>query len=109
MKNMVYFTGKTTSINVHFTPQSEVKTLNVEVKAHLGPIWIPYSIDKSDACKDSGLTCPLPATKEQSYEYALKVSTSYPSVSIITIILNLPFLIRFFNVNHPFWSVFFLR
>ena len=76
-----YNLGKETSIAVHFTPANVVKTLAVKVKAHLGVIWVPYTIDKPDACKDSGLTCPLTAGTEQNYEYALTVSTAYPSVS----------------------------
>ena len=78
--------GQTSSIIVHFTPTTEVKALKVKVKAHVGPIWVPYSIDKQDACKDSGLTCPLSAAKEANYEYALKVSTGYPSVSPSSIV-----------------------
>ena len=75
--------GQSSSIAVHFTPTNAAKTLAVSVHAKVATFWVPYSIDKPDACKDSGLTCPLAAGKEADYEYSLKVSTSYPSVSMI--------------------------
>eukprot|EP00111_Clytia_hemisphaerica_P017947 TCONS_00053104-protein len=74
--------GQSSSIAVHFTPANVAKTLAVSVHAKIASFWVPYSIDKPDACKDSGLTCPLAAGTEADYEYSLKVSTAYPSISL---------------------------
>ena len=40
---------------------------------------IPFPLDNADACKDSGLTCPL-QEGDHSYHYTMFVKTVYPKV-----------------------------
>ena len=74
--------GQAYAIAINFQPTNVVKTLAVKVHAYVFNVPVPYTIDKPDACKDSGLTCPLASGAESNYEYALKLATTYPDVSI---------------------------
>ena len=44
-------------------------------------VSIPFHIDNPDACKKSGLTCPLKPKLSVTYQAVLQVKTAYPDVS----------------------------
>jgi len=44
---------------------------------------VPFPIPNPDACKDSGLTCPLNNGKQYTYATNIFIRTEYPSVRAI--------------------------
>ena len=64
--------------------EAQVASVKAEVHGIVAGIPVPFPLPNSDACKNSGLTCPMPANQKQTYQNELPVKSEYPSVSITT-------------------------
>lgn len=53
------------------------------VHGKIGPVWIPFSVDEPNACKDQGIVCPMTAGKEYTFKTVLPIKALYPSVCMV--------------------------
>jgi len=76
--------GTNSTIEVHFTPATDLTDLTTDIHAKIGPIWVPYPMDKSlvDACKSDFIKCPMKAGVDNYYHFSLLVSTTYPKLNL---------------------------
>lgn len=74
--------GQNATITIQFKPHVEILKLSTKIEAKVGPIWVNYPLDHTDACTDDNLICPIKAETDNTYKFSLKVSTSYPAVSV---------------------------
>ena len=44
--------------------------------------WLPYALYNPDACKNSGLKCPLKPGEEALYHASVDIKSIYPAVSV---------------------------
>jgi len=77
---------KGTFVMINFTFESNIDetSLKSHVCGQLGsiPYCVPFPLAKSDACKDSGLKCPVKAHHAVSFDALLEVKSMYPSVNV---------------------------
>lgn len=75
--------GTNQTFNLNFIPSVVTTTLKADVHGIIGSIPIPFHIgEKENACKDSGLDCPLVAGQEYHYTTTIPVLKSYPKMSV---------------------------
>lgn len=43
---------------------------------------IPFPIENSNACKDSGLTCPIKSGQDNNFNLKIKVKDSFPAINV---------------------------
>ena len=68
-------------IPLPFLDVDETKlTSKVSAKLNSFTPWIPFPLGNPDACKSSGLTCPLKHNVDVDFAPVLEVKTMYPSV-----------------------------
>ncbi|XP_068629124.1 ecdysteroid-regulated 16 kDa protein-like [Battus philenor] len=70
------------TINLEFTPEKDIKSVETEVHGVIMNLPVPFPLPQPDACKDTGLTCPLKAGQSVSYKSTLPVLKSYPKVTV---------------------------
>ncbi|CAH0726770.1 unnamed protein product, partial [Brenthis ino] len=70
------------TISVEFTPSVNVKALETVVHGVIMNLPVPFPLPQPDACKDSGLVCPLKAGDKQSYKTTMPILKSYPKVRV---------------------------
>ncbi|XP_014364392.2 ecdysteroid-regulated 16 kDa protein [Papilio machaon] len=70
------------SINLEFTPSKDIKNLETEVHGVIMNLPVPFPLPQPDACKDTGLSCPLKAGEVAKYKSTLPVLKSYPKVKV---------------------------
>ena len=75
--------GGTSSVTIKFASTSPSKTLTSSVWARVGA-WFPYPMPKSNACKYSGVPCPLKPNEEVTYNYKMEIKSIFPKVSTST-------------------------
>ena len=73
--------GKNATISIKFTPTDIAQTLTSNVHADIGT-WLPYPLPDPDACKSSGLTCPLKPGVESMYHYTMDIKAPISHVSL---------------------------
>jgi Niemann-Pick C2 protein len=74
--------GTNASIGITFTTNSDISAINVLIHGIIAGVPVPFPAPQPDACKDSGLTCPLSAKGTYSYMVQLPILTSYPAVKL---------------------------
>ena len=78
--------GEKQSIIVKFNPQYNVTKLKTIVyggqHSLFGRLWVPFYLPNSNACRYSGLQCPLAVDEEETYKFTIDVSKAYPSVRL---------------------------
>lgn len=79
--------GTEVSVDFHFHPDVDETKLTSKVSAKLNSFtpWIPFPLGNPDACKSSGLTCPLKHNVDVDFAPVLEVKTMYPSLDSIFI------------------------
>ncbi|CAH2090097.1 unnamed protein product [Euphydryas editha] len=70
------------SITVEFTPSVETKSLETVIHGIIMNLPVPFPLPQPDACKDSGLVCPIKAGEKVSYKASMPVLKSYPKVKV---------------------------
>uniref|UniRef100_A0A0L8HF34 MD-2-related lipid-recognition domain-containing protein n=1 Tax=Octopus bimaculoides TaxID=37653 RepID=A0A0L8HF34_OCTBM len=60
-----------------------INSATVKVYGIINGINIPFPVSPADACKDSGLHCPLSPGITANYHYSMHVLPSYPSLLVI--------------------------
>ncbi|CAG5134817.1 unnamed protein product [Candidula unifasciata] len=76
--------GTVVEIDFQFQSYNPQATLKSVVHGQIsGSPWLPFPLGNPDACKDSGLTCPIPANTTLNYKPNLKVLSSYPALKVL--------------------------
>ncbi|BFZ07060.1 hypothetical protein BsWGS_10099 [Bradybaena similaris] len=76
--------GTVVVINFQFQSYDSEAVLTSVVHGSIeGSPWIRFPLGDPDACKNSGLNCPIPANTTLNYTPVLKVLDSYPAVNVI--------------------------
>uniref|UniRef100_A0A5S6QZM0 MD-2-related lipid-recognition domain-containing protein n=1 Tax=Trichuris muris TaxID=70415 RepID=A0A5S6QZM0_TRIMR len=75
--------GTSPKIKIAFTPNSLTTQLKAVVHGIVKGIPVPFPLPNPDACKDSGITCPLSAKVPAVYEQAFEIKKSYPSIGLL--------------------------
>ncbi|KPI90959.1 PREDICTED: ecdysteroid-regulated 16 kDa protein-like [Papilio xuthus] len=70
------------TISLEFTPSKDIKNLETEVHGVIMNLPVPFPLPQPDACKDTGLRCPLKAGDVANYKSTLPVLKSYPKVKV---------------------------
>nr|QJI08243.1 Niemann Pick type C [Histia rhodope] len=70
------------TISIEFTPTQELKAVEAVVHGILMNLPVPFPLPQPDACKDSGLTCPLAANQKVKYVTSLPILKSYPQITV---------------------------
>ncbi|KAJ8719379.1 hypothetical protein PYW08_011554 [Mythimna loreyi] len=70
------------TFSIEFTPNKEVKGVQTVVHGVIMNLPVPFPLPQPDACKDNGLTCPLPAGQLASYHTTMPILKSYPKVRV---------------------------
>ncbi|KAF9420119.1 hypothetical protein HW555_003532 [Spodoptera exigua] len=70
------------TFSIDFTPVKEVKEIQTIVHGVIMNLPVPFPLPQPDACKDNGLTCPLPAGQPQKYHTTMPILKSYPKVKV---------------------------
>jgi len=74
--------GTNPKITIVFTPKNEITALKSSIDGVL-PAGMEAPFMKSDACKGSGLTCPVAANKESTYTTTVPVLQEYPEWKVV--------------------------
>ncbi|CAH1637067.1 unnamed protein product [Spodoptera littoralis] len=70
------------TFSIEFTPMSSVTEVQAIVHGVIMNLPVPFPLPQPDACKDNGLTCPLPAGKPVKYQTTMPILKSYPKVKV---------------------------
>jgi len=76
-------TGTDVSLTVDFTSLVETDKVKAVVHGIIGGVPLPFPFPHSDACQDSGLTCPLHNGVNNTYTTTLPIQKSYPKIKVI--------------------------
>ncbi|XP_019633349.1 PREDICTED: epididymal secretory protein E1-like [Branchiostoma belcheri] len=75
--------GQNVSVVLEFTTNKQITKASAVVHAIVLDVRVPHEIPNPDACKDSGLKCPIAAGGTYNYTSSLLVSKSYPSIKFV--------------------------
>lgn len=75
--------GKNASFAVTFTINEDSTSAKAIVHGIIAGVPVPFPIPNPDACKDSGLTCPLKKGTQYTYTTQIFVRTEYPSIKLV--------------------------
>nr|WHU50415.1 Niemann Pick type C2 protein [Grapholita molesta] len=70
------------TITIDFTPSVAAADITTEVHGVIMNLPVPFPLPQPDACKGSGLNCPLKAGVPVNYVTSLPVLKSYPKVKV---------------------------
>ncbi|XP_047534102.1 ecdysteroid-regulated 16 kDa protein-like [Vanessa atalanta] len=70
------------SIAIDFTPTVDAKNLETVVHGIIMNLPVPFPLPQPDACKDSGLVCPIKSGEKVSYRSSMPILKSYPKVKV---------------------------
>ncbi|XP_030384253.1 NPC intracellular cholesterol transporter 2 homolog a [Scaptodrosophila lebanonensis] len=73
----------TVSFSIDFSLAEEATAVKTVVHGRVLGIDMPFPLHNPDACKDSGLHCPLEKNETYRYTATLPVLQSYPRVSVL--------------------------
>lgn len=75
--------GTNVSVEVSFQPSAAVDKAKAVVHGIIAGVPLPFPLDNADACKDSGLTCPLASGGSFTYKQDIFVQKSFPKVRVV--------------------------
>ncbi|GFS06324.1 epididymal secretory protein E1 [Elysia marginata] len=76
--------GTVASIDFNFQTKKSESSLKSKVAGKIGELpFVPFPLGNPDACKDSGLTCPVAPNTNVNYTPVLAVLKAYPKVNVI--------------------------
>lgn len=76
--------GTVASIDFKFHADVTEATLKSKVAGKIGELpFVPFPLSNPDACKNSGLTCPVAANVDVDYSPSLSVLKAYPLLNVI--------------------------
>ncbi|KAG1661581.1 NPC intracellular cholesterol transporter 2 [Nymphon striatum] len=78
----VFKRGTTVDVKIKFTSFEDSKTAKTVLTGIIGGVPLPFPLAKSDACKYSGITCPLKKGQEYTYDLSMPIKESYPALTI---------------------------
>ncbi|VVC93421.1 ecdysteroid-regulated 16 kDa protein-like [Leptidea sinapis] len=81
-KECVLKRNSNATFSIDFTPAADTKTLETVVHGIIMDLPVPFPLPQPDACKDSGISCPLKAGQPAKYKTTLPVLRSYPKVRV---------------------------
>jgi len=74
--------GENITMQLEFTPNEDSNGLTAVVHGLIGPLPVPFPLPQPDACKSSGITCPVQTGKNYKYYTTLPVLESYPKIRV---------------------------
>lgn len=75
--------GQNSSFSVTFVSNEAVKSATAVVHGIVMGIPVPFPLDNPDACKNSGMSCPLVSGTQYTYVNNVYVSPKYPKVKLV--------------------------
>lgn len=75
--------GQDTSFSVTFVSNEAVKSATAVVHGIVFGVPMPFPLDNPDACKNSGMTCPLGPGKQYTYTNNVYVQPKYPTMKLV--------------------------
>jgi len=75
--------GTDVVLTVDFVSLVESSSAKAVVHGIIAGVPIPFPLPQSDACQDSGLTCPLQNGVNNTYTTTLPISKSYPKIKVV--------------------------
>ncbi|XP_046370785.1 NPC intracellular cholesterol transporter 2-like [Haliotis rufescens] len=69
--------------DVSFKTNIEVTSATAVVHGIIAGVPVPFPLDNPQACKDSGLTCPLKTGTGYKYKSVIPVKSYYPDVRLV--------------------------
>ncbi|KAJ9580101.1 hypothetical protein L9F63_004243, partial [Diploptera punctata] len=76
------YRGKNSTLNIDFIPEKSSSSVKAIAHGKYSGLDIPWPLDQPDACKNSGLVCPLQPGKTYRYSLTFPISRSYPPVHV---------------------------
>ncbi|KDR22662.1 protein NPC2 homolog [Zootermopsis nevadensis] len=70
------------TLDISFTTSVTDNTVTADVHGIIQGIPIPWPVQNPDACKSSGLKCPLEPGKNYHYTATFPIKTSYPTMHL---------------------------
>lgn len=77
--------GTSVTVEVRFIPNENVTKATTLIYGKIGDVLVPFPAAEPDACKNSGITCPMIAGKEYKFKATLAVKEEYPAVQLYII------------------------
>ncbi|KFD61760.1 hypothetical protein M514_03230 [Trichuris suis] len=81
--------GSIVRANVTFVPAEDVRSLTLKPFVEVGSASIAVPIVENNACKNSGLQCPLKSGSLAVYQKRLPIPSNLPSVAIQSVHFNI--------------------
>ncbi|KAI0212728.1 NPC intracellular cholesterol transporter 2 [Lamellibrachia satsuma] len=75
--------GTNVTFSAAFTPNEKVEKMAAIVHGIVAGIPVPFPLPNPDACKDSGLQCPLTNGKAVNYMSTLPIKKEYPAIRVV--------------------------
>ncbi|CAD5118767.1 DgyrCDS7443 [Dimorphilus gyrociliatus] len=74
--------GTDVSFAVEFESKETAANLTAVVHGILGSLPVPFPLSNPNACKDSGIQCPIKMNQKYKYNQKISISKSYPTISV---------------------------
>jgi Niemann-Pick C2 protein len=75
--------GQSSSFAVTFANNEAVTSATAVVHGIVMGLPVPFPLDNPNACKDSGMTCPLDSGTRYTYSNSVYISPKYPKVKLV--------------------------
>uniref|UniRef100_A0A5S6QYZ6 ML domain-containing protein n=1 Tax=Trichuris muris TaxID=70415 RepID=A0A5S6QYZ6_TRIMR len=78
-----FYTGSVVHANLTFVPTDDATSLTLRTYAIFGNTTILLPSPDSDACKNSGIQCPLKGGSSATYQKQLTIPSSLPEINAL--------------------------
>lgn len=75
--------GQSAALTVEFTSLEDTAKAKASVHGIIGGVPLPFPLPQSDACQNSGLSCPLQNANNYTYTATIPISSSYPKIKVL--------------------------
>lgn len=75
--------GQNATFSIGFVINEDASSATAVVHGIIEHVPVPFPLDNPDACKNSGLDCPLTNSTTYKYTNSVFVKTSYPSIRLV--------------------------
>ncbi|XP_071962219.1 NPC intracellular cholesterol transporter 2-like [Antedon mediterranea] len=75
--------GSSVALKVTFKELLNATAVQSKVYGYIDGVKVPFPLNNPDACKDSGLKCPLAAAQTYTFNSSLPVKSIYPKIKLV--------------------------
>lgn len=75
--------GQSADLTVEFTSLEPTNVVKASVHGIIAGVPLPFPLPQSDACQNSGLTCPLEDKTNYTYTASIPISPAYPKIKVL--------------------------